>query len=63
MGEVLALTPSSKAIGAATGSFPFVMDDVAGHPRPKPDVGAEQLSSAPALRRPLTPADVGPDAP
>jgi hypothetical protein len=62
-GEVLALTPMSKAIGAATGSFPFVVDDIAGHPRPKPDVGAEQLSSAPALRGPMSAADVGPDAP
>jgi poly(beta-D-mannuronate) lyase len=63
-GELLVLTPTSKAVGAATGSFPFVTDDVAGHPREgKLDVGAEQLSEAPALRRPLTTADVGPDAP
>jgi poly(beta-D-mannuronate) lyase len=63
MGELLVPGPTSKAVGAATGSFPFVTDDVTGHPRPKPDVGAVQSSSPAPLRKPLTPADVGPDAP
>lgn len=63
MGDIYQLTAMSKAIGAGTGSFPFVMDDIAGHPRVKPDVGAEQYSTDPTLRRVLTPADVGPDAP
>jgi poly(beta-D-mannuronate) lyase len=63
-GEVLALAAGSKALGAATGEFPFVTEDVAGHPRgTKPDIGAEQLSPDPGSRRPLTAADVGPDAP
>ena len=34
-----------------------------GQPRMMPDIGADELSPAPALRRPLTTADVGPDAP
>jgi Chondroitinase B len=61
---ILTLMPGSKAIGAAVGSYPFVMDDIAGRPRgAKADVGAEQLSDSPILRRPLTIADVGPMAP
>jgi hypothetical protein len=64
MGDVLMITPSSPAVGAAVGSFPFVTDDIQGKPRgAMPDIGAEQLSPAPATRRPLTVADVGPDAP
>ena len=63
-GELLTPTPSSKAVGAAVGSFPLVTDDVAGHPRGKGvDVGALQLSTQPSLRRPLTAADVGPNSP
>jgi hypothetical protein len=64
MGDVLTIATGSKAIGAAVGSYPFVTDDIAGHPRgAKPDVGAQQLSDAPALRKVLTTADVGPMAP
>jgi hypothetical protein len=63
VGDVLTLTAMSKAIGAATGNFPFVTDDIAGHPRAKPDIGAQQFSTEMALRRPLTAADVGPNAP
>jgi poly(beta-D-mannuronate) lyase len=64
MGEILTITAGSKAIGAAVGSYPFVTDDIAGHPRgAKPDDGAQQFSSEPPLRRPLTTADVGPMAP
>jgi hypothetical protein len=63
MGEVLAITPMSKAIDAATGSYPFLTDDVNGQPRAKPDVGADELSTSPALYGPLTAKDVGPDAP
>jgi hypothetical protein len=64
-GEILAITGTSKAVDAAMGSFPFVTDDLDGQVRDKPDVGADEWSTAPAmaLRRPLTPADVGPDAP
>ena len=64
MDEILTITAGSKAIGAAVGSYPFVMDDIAGHPRgAKLDVGAQQFSTAPPLRRVLTTADVGPMAP
>jgi len=63
MGELLTLAPGSPAIGAGS-AVPFVMDDIAGTPRgSKPDVGAQQWASMPGMRRPLTKADVGPDAP
>jgi poly(beta-D-mannuronate) lyase len=61
MGEVQVLTASSKAVDAATGTYPFLMDDVQGQPRSKPDVGADELSTSPELYRPLTPRDVGPE--
>ena len=53
----------SPALGAAEppGSTPH--DDVDGQPRggmALPDVGADQRSDAPILRRPLKPVDVGP---
>jgi hypothetical protein len=63
MGEMMAVTATSKAVNAATGSYPFLMDDVQGQPRNKPDVGADEWTADPALYRPLTPADVGPNAP
>jgi hypothetical protein len=63
MGEMMAITATSKAVDTATGSYPFLMDDVQGQPRSKPDVGADEWTAEPALYRPLTPADVGPDAP
>jgi hypothetical protein len=59
----MAITADSKAVDAAMGSYPFVMDDVNGQPRSKPDVGADEWSMTPALYGPLTPKDVGPDAP
>jgi hypothetical protein len=63
--EVMSITAGSAAVDKATGSFPFVTDDLHGQPRDKPDIGADEWSTAPEmkLRRPLTPADVGPDAP
>jgi poly(beta-D-mannuronate) lyase len=64
MGDVLAPTAMSKSVGAATETFPFVTDDITGTPRgPKADIGAQQFSPTPGPRRPLTTADVGPDAP
>jgi hypothetical protein len=36
---------------------------VNGQPREKPDVGADELSMAPSLYRPLELKDVGPNAP
>ncbi|MCB0305860.1 MAG: polysaccharide lyase 6 family protein [Calditrichaeota bacterium] len=53
--------PASPVIGAGQGNYPFVNDDVDGHMRNLPkDSGADQVSPAPVLRRPLTPLDVGP---
>jgi hypothetical protein len=64
MGDPLMITANSPAIGAAVGSFAFVTDDIQGKSRgARPDIGAEQFASAPALRPPLTVGDVGPDAP
>ena len=58
------ITAASKAVGAAVGSYPFVMDDINGHPRgARPDVGAQQYAGGMPPRRPLTMADVGPMAP
>ena len=56
------LAAGSPAIDSAAGSDQ-VTDDIEGQPRDRADVGADELSSAPAMRRPLTPADVGPNAP
>jgi poly(beta-D-mannuronate) lyase len=55
----------SPAIGKGVGSHPFVKEDIDGQPRPtdKLDVGADQFSTEAGVNRPLTPADVGPDAP
>lgn len=51
----------SPVRGAARGDFPFVRDDIDGQPRGAArDLGCDQRSCEPALRRPLTPADVGP---
>jgi hypothetical protein len=64
MGEILTITAGSKAVGAAVGSYPFVTDDISGHPRgDKLDVGAQQLATGTPLRKVLTVADVGPLAP
>jgi hypothetical protein len=64
MGEVLRISAGSPVVGAAVmGDFAFVMDDIDGQPRGR-DVGADAWSTGAVLRRgPLTPADVGPDAP
>jgi poly(beta-D-mannuronate) lyase len=64
-GEIMAVTATSGAVDKAVGNFDFVTEDLDGQPRNKPDIGADEWSDAPAmmLRRPLTPADVGPDAP
>jgi hypothetical protein len=51
----------SPAIGAAAPLMFAVAEDVEGQPRnPPADVGADQRSEQPVLRRPLRPADVGP---
>jgi poly(beta-D-mannuronate) lyase len=59
------LSSASPAIGAAETSFSeLVTDDMDGQPRDSnPDIGADEFSSAPVIRQPLTTADVGPNAP
>ena len=61
------LAEGSPAIGAGVGAYPFVTVDIDGQRRQgdKLDVGADQFvkEQAPVLNRPLTEADVGPNAP
>jgi hypothetical protein len=52
----------SASLPATGGAFTFLTVDVDGQARGTPDVGADQFSSAPVTRRPLTPADVGPNS-
>ncbi|MGC0417899.1 chondroitinase-B domain-containing protein [Embleya sp. AB8] len=60
---VLRLTAGSPAIGAATGGL-APTDDIDGDPRGSVrDIGADEYATTPALRHPLTAADVGPNAP
>jgi poly(beta-D-mannuronate) lyase len=56
------LGANSPAVNTAVGAAP-VLEDIEGQARQQPDVGADELSTGPVLRRPLTAADVGPDAP
>jgi poly(beta-D-mannuronate) lyase len=53
--------PGSPAIDGAAGSY-GVMTDAEGQPRDKADVGADEVSMAPASYGPLTAGDVGPGA-
>jgi poly(beta-D-mannuronate) lyase len=63
-GGVMRLTAGSPAIDTATGSFPQVTLDMDGQGRTgAKDVGADEFGSSGPLRRPLTTADVGPNAP
>ncbi|UCH63887.1 MAG: right-handed parallel beta-helix repeat-containing protein [Fidelibacterota bacterium] len=53
---------SSPAVGAAVGNYPFIADDLDGQSRGSiKDIGADEISNDPVIRRPLTPEDVGPD--
>lgn len=62
-GELQRPQRRSPVVGAAAGSFSWVADDLDGQARgPRYDVGADQLSDGPILRRPLGAKDVGPDA-
>jgi hypothetical protein len=63
MGDVFKLAVGSPAIDAAEATYPFVTDDIDGQPRAKPDIGADEISTAPVKFGILTPADVGPMAP
>lgn len=56
------LATSSPAVDTAVAST--VTDDLDGQPRDAtPDIGADELSTSPLLRKPATAADVGPNAP
>jgi poly(beta-D-mannuronate) lyase len=56
--------PKSPLIDAAAGAYPEVDLDMDGQGRgERKDVGADEASALPVARRPLTRADVGPDAP
>ncbi|MEU5049193.1 polysaccharide lyase 6 family protein [Streptomyces sp. NPDC021096] len=60
---VFRLSAGSPAIGAATLKSPAVAEDIDGHPRGSArDVGADQYTTLAPVRRPLTAADVGPNA-
>ncbi|MEU5987230.1 polysaccharide lyase 6 family protein [Streptomyces sp. NPDC047434] len=60
---VFRLSAGSPAIDAATLTGTDVTEDADGHARGAGrDVGADEYATAAPLRRPLTPADVGPDA-
>jgi poly(beta-D-mannuronate) lyase len=52
---------NSPALGTAVGSYAFLTNDFDGQLRPAAkDVGCDQFSAAPVVRRPLGPTDVGP---
>ncbi|CAM5403455.1 lyase [Streptomyces spiroverticillatus] len=60
---VLRLSSASPAIGAASPVNPGVTDDIDGDQRGSTrDIGADEYATTPALRHPLTTADVGPNA-
>jgi hypothetical protein len=64
MGEIFRIGPSSPAVDAAMNMFSFVSDDGDGRPRMGvPDIGAQEVTNAPALYGLLSEADVGPVAP
>jgi len=61
---VFRLLSTSPAINTSVGSYPEVTIDLDGQPRSgTKDVGADEFSTAPVIRRPLTTANVGPNAP
>jgi parallel beta-helix repeat protein len=62
--SVFRLQSTSPAIDTGVGSFPEVTIDLDGQTRSgTKDVGADEFSTAPVVRRPLTTANVGPNAP
>jgi hypothetical protein len=61
---VFRLLSTSPAINTSVGSYPEVTIDLDGQSRSgSKDVGADEFSTAPVIRRPLTTANVGPNAP
>jgi poly(beta-D-mannuronate) lyase len=62
--DVFRLLSTSPAISTSVGSYPEVTIDLDGQARSgTKDVGADESSTAPVIRRPLTTANVGPNAP
>jgi chondroitinase B-like protein len=62
--SVFRLLSTSPAINTSVGSFPEVTIDLDGQTRSgTKDVGADEFSTATVIRRPLTTANVGPNAP
>jgi poly(beta-D-mannuronate) lyase len=62
--SIFRLLSTSPAINTSVGSYPEVTIDLDGHTRSgTKDVGADEFSTAPVIRRPLTTANVGPNAP
>ncbi|MFH8476015.1 chondroitinase-B domain-containing protein [Streptomyces sp. NPDC018000] len=60
---VFRLSAGSPAVDAATLGSPPVVDDIDGHSRGSTrDIGADEYSTLPPVRGPLTAADVGPNA-
>lgn len=54
---------TSPAVNAASGSYPFVLNDIDGQLRTEPfDVGADEWSTSPAVQRPIRKSEVGPFA-
>lgn len=52
----------SPAIGSAVGTYDYVTDDMDGHSRPEiKDAGADQVSTSPVLRKPVSKDNTGPD--
>lgn len=62
-GSLYRVGDGSPAVDAGTGEYDFVGDDMDGQARETPDIGADERSTADVTRHPLTPADVGPEAP
>jgi len=62
--SIFRLLSTSPAINTSVGSYPEVIIDLDGQTRSgTKDVGADEFSTAPVIRRPLTTANVGPNAP
>ncbi|MGE5607593.1 MAG: chondroitinase-B domain-containing protein, partial [Bacteroidota bacterium] len=64
VGDLQKLTSTSPAINYSKGSYTYINDDMDGQSRMSVnDAGADEYSTAPVTRRPLTSADVGYNAP
>jgi hypothetical protein len=61
VGEIWRPGAGGPTVDAARAGFAFVTQDIDGRPRTTTDVGAHE--AGPPGHGPLTPADVGPDAP